>query len=238
VDRICSKFKRLEEVCDLSVGINTGSMKLEMMADRRIDSCYHPCVPGSGISRYGRCVTDGWIIYDPAVIKAAGSKGRALPPERFFRSDKILVVRTRNTALKRRIIATVDLDKCYNLNRLSNVLPKTGTDINTIIGIINSDLWNYLFLTRFFNYEIKPVYLKEAPVAANFDDQLSALVAQRLTYEDALRAATLPTRKAALKTLIASSEALIDDYVYALFGISVVEKAMIKARLAALPGKW
>jgi hypothetical protein len=237
VNRLFSEFQRLDEVCDLSVGINTGSMKDEMTSGRKVDGRYHPCVPGNGISRYGQCETDGWIAYDPTMIKAAGSKGRTLPPESFFSSEKILIVRTRNTSLRRRIISTIDSKKYYNLNRLSNVVPKVGTDIKTILGIMNSEIWNYLFLTRYFNYEIKPVYLKDAPVPVKSDEKLSAMVTQRIKLEEALKVASLATKKAALVTAINTSELAIDNYVYKLFGINSAEKIQIKARLMELPGK-
>ena len=45
-----------------------------------------------------------------------------LPDEKFYRT-KILVVRTRNISLNKRIIATIDTEK-YNLNRLSNIIAK------------------------------------------------------------------------------------------------------------------
>lgn len=180
VQKLLGRHGSLQDYCDLSVGINTGSMRDKMIADRKIDDTYHPCIGGKGLSWYGSVSTIGWIAYDQALVKAAGKAGRSLPPERFFNSPKILVVRTRNVSLPRRIVATIDTNNFYNLNRLSNILPKPGTDIYTILGFLNSKLVNWLFRTRFFNYEIKPVFLKELPIPAGDDSVLSELVERRL----------------------------------------------------------
>jgi hypothetical protein len=155
-------------------------MRDQMTSTNRINETYHPCVKGTGLTRYGDVSTSGWIAYDHNLVRAAGKAGRSLPPEKFFNNHKLLVVRTRNVSLSRRIIATIDTKNYYNLNRLSNILPREDVDIYTILGFLNSQLVNWLFQTRFFNYEIKPVFLKELPIPTGADLMLSDLVKQRL----------------------------------------------------------
>jgi hypothetical protein len=181
VQRLVTKLKCLQDFCELSVGINTGSMKDKMVFQTNVNNTLHPCVRGTGLKRYGDVTTTGWIAYDVALVRAAGKAGRSLPPEKFFNNPKLLVVRTRNVSLQRRIIATIDTNNYYNLNRLSNILPMAGVDIYTILGFLNSQLVNWLFQTRFFNYEIKPVFLKELPIPTGLDSTLSSLVKQRLS---------------------------------------------------------
>lgn len=129
-------------------------------------------VNGSGISRYGEVKTDGYIMYDKEFVKSKGELGRTLPDQIYFERPKILVVRTRNLSLNQRIIATLDLQKNYNLNRLSNIIAKDGYSLYGLLGILNSKLFNWLYIKRFFEYEIKPAYLKMSPMADVNDKSL------------------------------------------------------------------
>jgi type I restriction-modification system DNA methylase subunit len=164
IDKLFSNNIPLESMFDVGVGINTGYIKNDLVKDSKIDGRFHKMVSGSGISRYGNCEFEGWIMYDKEFVKSKGKLGRSLPPQKYFENDKILVVRTRNLSLKRRVIATIDQAKFYNLNRLSNIISKSNYDLFGLLGVINSSLFNWLFSTRFYDYEIKPVYLKSCPI--------------------------------------------------------------------------
>ncbi len=176
VQRLVRNFPNIEHGYEFGVGINTGYIRHELVADRRIDSRYHRMVPGSGISRYGQVETVGWIMYGAAYVTRKGSLGRTLPAEHLLSSPKILIVRTRNLSLKRRIVATIDITGAYNLNRLSNIVARDGYSLEGLLGILNSGLFQWLFSTRFFDYEIKPVYLRNAPLANSNDSGLESLV--------------------------------------------------------------
>lgn len=176
VKKIFTNFPKLEEGFEFGVGINTGYIKNELVADKKIDSRYHLMVAGDDISRYGIVHTSGWIMYDKEFVKSKKELGRSLPEERFFYSEKILVVRTRNLSLKRRIIATIDNDKKYNLNRLSNIIAKEGYSLKGLLGILNSNLFQWIFAKKFFDYEIKPIYIKQCPMADVNNERLVALV--------------------------------------------------------------
>lgn len=169
VQRLIASFPPLEHGYEFGVGINTGYIREQLVSDRKLDARYHPMVPGSGISRYGPIETDGWIMYDPDFVNQQGKLGRTLPAEHLLSSEKILVVRTRNLSLKRRIISTIDGSGAYNLNRLSNIVARPGFSLRGLLGILNSQLFQWLFGTRFFDYEIKPVYLRSAPLADSND---------------------------------------------------------------------
>ncbi|WP_312404528.1 Eco57I restriction-modification methylase domain-containing protein [Brevundimonas sp.] len=236
VNRIFETYPSIDSFYDLSVGINTGSMKDELVSDSKNSKSHHPCVPGTGIARYGRVTTAGYILYDPKVIKAAGTKGRSLPPERFFTSDKILVVRTRNTSLKRRIVATIDSEKRYHLNRLTSIIAQPGSDIKTLLAILNSSIVNYLFLTKLFNYEIKPVFLRQVPIPTCKDRILSDLVDKIVEANLDLDVATTPSQKATLQTKIAGYEIRIDARVIELYGLSPAEVRTITDHMTGLPG--
>jgi type I restriction-modification system DNA methylase subunit len=126
VERLENQFPQLEEGYEFGVGINTGYIRDELVAESKLDERYHPMIAGSGISRYGPVTTKGWIMYDVEYVRSRGELGRTLPQERLLSSEKILVVRTRNLSLKTRLVATIDRTGAYNLNRLSNMVARPG----------------------------------------------------------------------------------------------------------------
>jgi type I restriction-modification system DNA methylase subunit len=184
--KIFTTFPKLEIGFEFGVGINTGYIKRELIANKKIDSRYHLMVKGNDISRYGIARASGWIMYDKDFIKSKKELGRSLPNEKFFNSEKILVIRTRNLSLKRRIIATIDDEKKYNLNRLSNIIAKEGYSLKGLLGILNSHLFQWIFSKKFFDYEIKPVYLRQCPMADVNDARLTALVNQIMSNTKSL----------------------------------------------------
>jgi type I restriction-modification system DNA methylase subunit len=165
-------YSKMEDCFDLGVGINTGYIKDELVSKSQINEKYHPMVPGTGISRYGKCISEEWIMYDKDFVKSKGDRGRALPLEKYFTSDKILVVRTRNLSMKRRIVATFDNEKKYNLNRLSNIIAQGNNSLLGLLAVLNSSFYNWLFSTKYLDYEIKPVYLKKCPIPNINDENL------------------------------------------------------------------
>ncbi len=164
LDKVYSHSERLEDLFELGVGINTGYIRDLLVSDSKLDNRYHLMVPGSGISRYGKCNSTEWIMYDKDFVKSQGKLGRTLPEKRFFDNEKLLVVRTRNLSMPIRIVATFDSKEKYNLNRLSNIISKDGNSLFGLLGFLNSKFYNWLFSTKYLDYEIKPIYLKECPI--------------------------------------------------------------------------
>ena len=228
VDSVVGRFPPLEEGFDVGVGINTGFIREDLVADYRIDERYHPMVPGSGIARYGAVETQGWILYDKEYVRSRGELGRSLPPERYFDSEKILVVRTRNLSLPRRVIATLDSSGAYNLNRLSNIVAKGDADLMGLLGILNSCLVNFLFSTRFWDYEIKPVYLRAIPVADTHDRALSAAVERILALNVEFANAKTTHETEILKRRVLTVDKQIDQLVYELYGLTDKEIRIVE----------
>ncbi|ONG87925.1 hypothetical protein BKK40_23035, partial [Bacillus cereus] len=185
-DRINTNFPKLEDIYDIGVGINTGYIKEDLTSESPLDQRYHPMVPGNGLTRYGDVKTDGFIMYDHEFVKSKGKLGRTLPEEKFFNKEKILLVRTRNITMSRRIVATLDLNKYYNLNRLTNIITKDDNNrsLYHLLGILNSELYNWIYTKKFLDYEIKPNYLKISPVTKNDDDLLISLVKKRMNMSN------------------------------------------------------
>lgn len=228
LDRLFDKFPPIEEGFEFGVGINTGYIKGDLVATRRINSRYHPMVSGTGISRYGAVVPDGWIMYDRDYVKSRGKLGRSLPAEHLLSNPKILVVRTRNLSLKRRIVATLDTSGAYNLNRLSNIVARDGYGLQGLLGVLNSTLYNWVYSTRFFDYEIKPVYLRSSPMPDVSDMQLNRLVGQMLTVQTQLDCARTAPEISALERESSELDRRIDDRVYELYKVSKKERTLIE----------
>ncbi|HAJ79595.1 MAG TPA: restriction endonuclease subunit M, partial [Fibrobacteres bacterium] len=182
--RIFNNFPSIEAGYEFGVGSNTGYIKNDLVSAKKLDPRYHPMVKGTGISRYGKVETEQFIMYDKEFVKKKGKLGRTLPSEHLLKSDKILIVRTRNLSLKRRIIATIDKSKAYNLNRLSNIIARDGYSLEGLLGILNSSFFDWLFSTNYYDYEIKPVYLRKSPLADTNNKNLIKLVVDMLKHQE------------------------------------------------------
>ena len=228
VDRLLAEFPALGEAFEIGVGINTGFIRSELISNTRLDKRYHPMVPGSGISRYGKVETQGWILYDKQYVQSRGRLGRTLPPEHIFCSEKILVVRTRNLALPRRIVATLDRSGAYNLNRLSNIVSIDKGSLLGLLGILNSSLVNFLYSTRFWDYEIKPVYLRSTPIPGTEHSLMKELVEGMLAlHAQGLRAKTTYDKNL-IERQIDATDKQIDQLAYKLYGLTDEEIRIVE----------
>jgi hypothetical protein len=233
VSRLAQQFPRLDSGFDFGVGINTGYIREALTADEKVDDRYHPMVTGRGISPLGPVRTEDWIMYDPTFVREQGRLGRTLPQERFLKEDKILVVRTRNLALDRRIIATLDGSGGYNLNRLSNIVALKGRSLHGLAGFLNSALFEWLFATRYYDYEIKPVYLRSCPLGNSEDPRLVDAVDRALAVNVSLSEARTPDEARTLERAAVALQRLLDDLVFDLYGITDVERDHIESQLAS-----
>jgi hypothetical protein len=216
-NRLITEFPKIESDFEFGVGINTGYIKSDLTSDSKIDGRYHPMVPGTGVSKYGNVKTDGYIMYDKEFVKSKGKLGRTLPDEKFFTEPKILVVRTRNISIKERIIATIDYEKKYNLNRISNIIAQPESSLEGLLGILNSKLFNWLYSKRYFDYEIKPIYLRNSPLADTNNLELNIKVKELLSLKDESDNLT--------KTKLVND---IDNIVFELYGITEDELKIIE----------
>lgn len=83
----------------------------------------------------------------------------------FESKEKLLVQAIRNLALKRRVVATMDYDGLYADHTINALVPKnTDYDLHYVLGILNSNLINYLFQNKYVDINIKAVYLDAIPI--------------------------------------------------------------------------
>lgn len=219
VNKLILNFPKIETAYDFGVGINTGYIKDELTANSKLDKRYHPMVPGTGVSKYGNIKTEGFIMYDKEFVKSKGKLGRTLPDEKFFTEPKILIVRTRNISLKERIIASIDYDKKYNLNRISNIISKGGNSLEGLLGVLNSKLFNWLYSKRYFDYEIKPIYLRNSPLCDTNDKELNKLVNEIISL-----------RSSNEKAEITNLTNKIDQLIYQLYDLTEEEIKIVEGK--------
>ena len=76
--------------------------------------------------------------------------------------EKILIQRTRNERLKRRIVATIDNSGVYATEGIFFIIQKTDKySLYFLLALLNSDLINYVFGTKFLNLGMKKDYLNK-----------------------------------------------------------------------------
>lgn len=132
--------------------------------------------------------------------------------------EKILIQRTRNEALKQRIIATIDEEGVYGMEGIYFIITKDeGVSLYFLLGILNSKLMNYLFATKFLNLAIKAEYLKQVMIPSASDKNIITLVKE-----------IWQTKRMNSGTDTSSLEHEIDQLVYQLYGLTDEEIAIVE----------
>lgn len=176
IDTIERHGTPLSRIAYCTVGINTGYIKKELTAKKRLDHRYHPVLNGKDIDRHTFDWPGEWIMYDPDFVKSRGELGRTLPPEEIFTNPKILLQRTRR-GMKRKLVGYLDREQYYNLNRVSNVIIKDESySLEYIYAVINSTLMDFYFNIKFNEYEVKPSHLNRLPIHQVSDSDQSSII--------------------------------------------------------------
>ena len=102
-----------------------------------------------------------WLMnYKKEILKTRDSKNKKLwyclhrsrKQEELDLREKILIQRTRNERLNRRIVATLDDSSIYSLESLWNIIPKTEEySLYFLLCILNSNAINYIFAIYVFS---------------------------------------------------------------------------------------
>ncbi len=235
------KTKLLGELCEIREAIHTGNIREKVLFNEKKNDFCQKVIGGRDISRYNSNWNGKWILYNPAVIdKKKGEYGN-FPDKMYFDNPKLLI---RDISL--RLTATYDDSRLYCLNTLYSVILKNNNDridLKYILGILNSNLINYVFSSQFSGSHVsggylrfKPMFTKQLPI------HLATPVEQKPIVELVDRMLSLnkkladlgdknTTETARLKEEIAATDAKIDSLVYALYGITEEEKKIIEDSL-------
>ncbi|MEB3341472.1 N-6 DNA methylase [Okeania sp.] len=84
---------------------------------------------------------------------------------KYFDSPKILLVRLRNKALKRRLVATFDDTGFYNRDNFNNIIQAdTNYKLKYLLALFNSSVLNHWYRNRFDNVNINPKTFRQLPI--------------------------------------------------------------------------
>lgn len=84
---------------------------------------------------------------------------------KYFESPKLILVRLRNKALRRRLVATFDDTGFFNRDNYNNLIVKEKIyDLKYILALFNSSLLNYWYSQTFDNVNINPESFQQIPI--------------------------------------------------------------------------
>jgi len=85
--------------------------------------------------------------------------------QRYFDSPKLLFIRLRNRALKRRLVATYDEKGFYNRHNFSNIISNdTRYDLKYILALLNSSVLNFWYARQYIDVEISIADTRQLPI--------------------------------------------------------------------------
>jgi type I restriction-modification system DNA methylase subunit/predicted type IV restriction endonuclease len=167
-----------------------------------------------------------YFDFDNAII-FGGTKRR----EKHETTPKILIRKTGNT-----ITATVDNDGVYAEQSVYLVLPRIKADLLFMLGLINSKLMNYYFRNKLItnpesypyiqHYDLEVLPIKSANEKTT--EFISSLVNKMLALHQQLAAAKTPQDNNLLQRQIDATDKQIDQLVYALYGLTDEEIALVE----------
>jgi adenine-specific DNA-methyltransferase len=108
---------------------------------------------------------------------------------------------------------------------------RDGYNLWGLLGILNSSLLNWLFSVSFYDYEIKPIYLRQAPLADEADIRLVKLVREMLHAVANREAARTAEQRTYASRQVANLDRRINNEVYRLYRISHAERELIEEQM-------
>jgi len=137
------------------------------------------------------------------------------------RVPKILVQGTRNPRLATRIVATMDEEGVYGTQGLDFIVPRSPeAPIYYLLAVLNSNLINHLYATKFLNVAVKAEYLKDTPMpnACKRDEEALSDLARHI----------LSAKRADPSADTSALEREIDEIVYRLYGLTEEEIKIVE----------
>lgn len=237
VQKICNGKTALSDFCLVGAGCKpyelgkgTPPQTAENMqvkpytANSKKNSTFRVMYRGSDIARYDTPTkTDEWLSYGEWLAAPRN-------PD-LFSKPRLLFQSIRNPKLKRRLVGTYVDDKSVNNNSVTNIINLDSKySLKYFLGILNSELMNWYFSVSYNIVNIDPRYLKMAPIQVDrtAHDKLVALVEKMLALHQQLAAAKTPQDTTLLQRQIAATDKQIDQLVYALYGLTDEEIALVE----------
>ena len=199
------------------------------------DKTFKPLLAGNDVGRY-------WIKWNKEQWISYGSWLGAAREQRYFTEKRILVKQIIDWTGKR-IWATITDEELYNTQNAFNLLAKQGVSLEYLLAVINSKLMTFYHRKKFldeFKMRFQKILIKDArrfPIRVitqgskadqTTHDKLVALVEKMLTLHQQLAAAKTPQDTTLLQRQIAATDRQIDQLVYALYGLTDEEIALVE----------
>lgn len=215
---------QLKDFVELPRGIEIGSNS-ELIKNNSFKKSYKLLV-GKDIKEYTINFNNRFISFqeDKSVFKTL----------EIYQVEKLLIQRIRNLSLRKRIVATIDTENylCTNTLRIGILKKESSYNLKLILGLLNSNLINWLFLKKFLNKDIYAYQLEQIPlpqmITSLFEKEIVKLVNQLLQLNIDKQNITLQTKIHQLQNRIDYCEQRINEIVYQLYGLTKDEIALVE----------
>jgi hypothetical protein len=236
LDKLNSVSIDLGKICqELIFGVVITKNRSQVVSDVQ-KSGYKPFLEGRDISRYFIHPVEKFLWYKPELLH------RPRTTRIFEAPEKLLIQRI--TGGKRPLTATYDNQQYYNKESINNIILKDETPYNAkfVLGLINSRLLSWFYVTKFTNeskltVNLSKKYLSQLPIRnINFSnsvdkaqhDKMVALVESMLALHRRQASANTPREKEILSRQIAATDEVIDKLVYELYGLTEEEIRIVE----------
>ncbi len=233
IARIQSISDQLGSVSDICIGIQLGGTggdkKESFLSNKKEDESYKKVLDGKNINRYQKEWAGVYVRYDNSLHRKRD--------ERYFLNPKLML-----RQIGKIPTASYDADGFYTLNTIYNLIGTGPYSLKYLLGIINSKLGGWFWLKR--NYDFKAIFpkIKKSQIESipiriiKFEnaqdrtshDKLVVLVEKMLALHQQLAAPKTPQDTTLLQRQIAATDRQIDQLVYALYGLTDEEIALIE----------
>ncbi|WP_307453352.1 MULTISPECIES: Eco57I restriction-modification methylase domain-containing protein [unclassified Chryseobacterium] len=212
IEKIYRDKTLLSSIMELPRGIEIGSNS-DLICDENTQNAQKLLV-GKDISRYTIEFKNRFIEFDctnKSVYKDIS----------IYKSNKILIQRIRNLSLKQRLVCCFDDNNylCTNTLRIG-IIRNEDFLIKFILGILNSNTINYLFLKSFLNKDIYAYQLEQIPIPTISKEKQQPIIS--------LVEKILSSKKQNPKSDTTEIENKIDKLVYKLYELTSEEISIIE----------
>jgi type I restriction-modification system DNA methylase subunit len=213
-------------------GIATNKNK-EGMYDSPMSTKCKPLLLGKDISRYHFTFSNRYIEYDRKMLL------RPREESIFLAKEKLVMQRIGGI-----LITAYDDQKYYTFNSVNNLLVKEGCpyDLKFILGILNSKLMRFYYISNFTNrsnltVNISKTYLDKLPFPSidlnkpldkDKHDKMTELVDNMLVFNKKNFETKTPQDKISIQRQINTLERQIDSLVYELFALTEEEIEIVE----------
>jgi len=226
IERMQTQFPALRSVAKINRGLITGDRK-KYFSERKETARHVPILAGGDVDRYAVSGPSEYVLF-----VRPDSAGGCWDEEVHLSQHKIVIrqIGTKPTAslVEKQIAVT---------GNLFTVMAESVEREKFILGVLNSTLTEFFWKVMFADFkssfpQVTIFSLGQIPIHSSADAQSSArlvgLVDKMLKFTPALRAAKSDAERTALQNAVTKTDREIDQLVYALYGLTPAEIALVE----------